>query len=72
MSAHINWMTPKNRSQEYVGKIARELGDRAKCNKRIVSFKRVQDTVSGDWKTTVIDADGVEATFDTVVFGMQL
>jgi predicted NAD/FAD-binding protein len=63
---HITWKTPKNRSQEYVNRIASELGsDKIHLNSKIISIQRF--TESQD-KVVITDSNHQSYEFDKVIF----
>jgi len=67
VSEHIFWMTPKHRSQEYVSKVAAELGDKIQVNKQITCIQRKLKTESS-YEVLVTDSDGLTVVFDEIVF----
>ncbi|KAJ1431998.1 Mycolic acid cyclopropane synthetase-domain-containing protein [Ochromonadaceae sp. CCMP2298] len=70
VSENIQWMTPKNRSQEYVKKVVAELGPRLHTGKKIVEFHRnpVQPPPDNAHRITVTCSDGKTEQFDEVIF----
>jgi len=67
VSEHIFWMTPKHRSQEYVSKVAAELGDKIQVNKQITCIQRKLKTESS-YEVLVTDSNGLTVVFDEIVF----
>ena len=65
---NISWMTPRNRSLEYVNKIADMLGDSVKLNKSVVKVTRKPGTLNCTGCVLVEDANGFVSEYDDVVF----
>lgn len=66
-SRNLQWMTPLNRSREYVDKIAAFLGpDSVVLKKQVVAVRRDPSKATGG--VVVVDAQGEETVFDRVVF----
>ena len=68
VSEHIFWMTPKHRSQEYVSKVAAELGEKIIVNKHITCIQRKLNAEGASYEVIVTDSDGLTAVFDEIVF----
>lgn len=67
-TGHLNWKTPKNRSQEYVNKIGKELGEKVVLNKTVKSVKRIVNSATNQIYFDVVDSKDQINTFDIVVF----
>ena len=68
VNGHLNWRTPKNRSIEYVTKIANELGNRIHLDRAVDKVQRNVNSITGTIDYTVTDVHGIIETFDLVVF----
>lgn len=68
VSEHIDWKTPKNRSQEYVKKIGDELGSRAKVNTPISQIERKHNDDGTTFTISLYDSKQNRYEFDEVVF----
>ena len=65
---NIPWMTPRNRSKEYVTKIANILGDNFKVDTNITKVIRKPGDADSKGSVLVQDSSGAISEFDHVVF----